>query len=319
LKVTPSGRRTGVLVMAYGTPASPGEVEAFYTDVRRGRPPSPEQLAQLAGRYEAIGGTSPLAQRTAEQVAGIQAELELRAPGHFWCLLGNKHSEPKIERAVAELAASGVTGLVGLVLAPHYSKGSVGEYVVRAATEAERYGLASVFIEHWHDNPVLVELLSERVGAALAALGREGELARAKGELLLLVTAHSLPVRVVAGGDPYPDQLLRTGELVAAAAGLTRWEIGWQSAGRTPEPWLGPDILEKLRALPAEGVRAVVVCAAGFTSDHLEVLYDLDIEARRVADEVGVAFARTASLNAEPEMCAALAELVIAQAERLGE
>ena len=177
--------------------------------------------------------------------------------------------------------------------------------------------MSATFIEQWHDHPVLIDLLAERVSDAFESLGTNGQLARANEELLLLVTAHSLPVRVVADGDPYADQLRRTGELVASASGLERWDIGWQSAGRTPEPWLGPDILERLRALPDERVRAVVVCPAGFTSDHLEILYDLDIEARRVAGEIGVAFARTASLNAEPRMCAALADLVVRSAEAL--
>jgi ferrochelatase len=204
-----------------------------------------------------------------------------------------------------------------LVLAPHYSQGSVGEYLARANQQAGDLGMSAAFVEHWHDNPVLIELLAERVGRALESLGPSGELARANGQLLLLVTAHSLPIRVVADGDPYVDQIRRTGELVASATRLDRWEVGWQSAGRTPEPWLGPDILERLRSLPGEDVRAVVVCPAGFTSDHLEVLYDLDIDARRVADEVGMAFARTASLNAEPRMCAALADLVICGAEKL--
>jgi ferrochelatase len=314
--MTRGGGPIGVLVMAYGTPASPDQIEAFYTDVRRGRPPSPEQLSQLISRYEAIGGTSPLAARTAEQVAGIQAQLDLLAPGSYSCILGTKHSEPKIEKAVAQLATSGVTQFVGLVLAPHYSRGSVGEYVGRATAAADSHAMSATFVEHWHDNSVLIELLSERVGDALASLGPVGERSRDNGELLLLVTAHSLPLRVVAEGDPYADQLRRTAELVAARSGLERWEIGWQSAGRTPEPWLGPDILEKLRQLPSENARAVVVCAAGFTSDHLEVLYDLDIEARRVAEEVNVAFARTASLNEEPRMCAALGELVVACSER---
>ena len=162
--------------------------------------------------------------------------------------------------------------------------------------------MSSVFVEQWHDHPVLIGLLAERVARALGCLGPSGELARQNGELLLIVSAHSLPVRVVAGGDPYAEQLRRTGELVAQASGLDRFEIGWQSAGRTPEPWLGPDILERLRALPGEGVRAVVVCPAGFTSDHLEVLYDLDVEARQLAEELGLAFARTESLNAEPRI-----------------
>jgi len=315
--MTPTLGRVGVLVMAYGTPSSPEQVEAFYTDVRRGRPPSGEQLADLVRRYEAIGGVSPLAQRTAEQVAGIGQQLELRFPGRYFCTLGNKHSPPRIETAVGTLAEEEVRGLVGLVLAPHYSRGSVGEYVARATERARDFDMASSFIRHWHDHPVLIDLLAQRVNDALESLGIAGREARESESLLLLVTAHSLPVRVVADGDPYVDQLRRTAELLAAAAGLERWEIGWQSAGRTPEPWLGPDILDRLRALPAEGVRAVVVCPAGFTSDHLEVLYDLDIEARRVAADAGVAFARTASLNSEPRMCAALADLVVRASETI--
>lgn len=315
--MTPSSEPVGVLVMAYGTPPSPDQVEAFYTDVRRGRPPSPEQLANLVARYDAIGGASPLSRRTAEQVAGIQHQLDLSFPGAFVCTLGNKHSEPRLEDGVETLAAKGARRLVGLVLAPHYSRGSVGEYMARTSERAELVGMQVGFVQQWHDHPVLIELLAERVGRALESLGREGAQARADGELLLLVTAHSLPVRVVADGDPYADQLRRTAELVASASGLERFDIGWQSAGRTPEPWLGPDILDRLRAMPGEGARAVVVCAAGFTSDHLEVLYDLDIEASRVAAEVGVAFARTASLNADPRLCAALAGLIADEAERL--
>ena len=313
-----ASRRVGVLVMAYGTPSSPGQVEAFYTDVRRGRAPSAGQLADLVRRYEAIGGVSPLSRRTAEQVEGIQQQLELRFPGRYLCTLGNKHSEPRIENAIENLAGLGTRDLVGIVLAPHYSRGSIGEYVSRASERATDLGMSAAFVEHWHDHPVLVELLAERVIRALESLGTAGTDARENNGLLLLVTAHSLPVRVVADGDPYAGQLRRTGELVASASGLRRWDVSWQSAGRTPEPWLGPDILDRLRALPGEKVSAVVVCPAGFTSDHLEILYDLDIEASRVAAETGVAFARTASLNADPRMCAGLADLVIGCGGALG-
>lgn len=316
--MAPASRRVGVLVMAYGTPSSPGQVEAFYTDVRRGRAPSADQLADLVRRYEAIGGVSPLSRRTAEQVEGIQQQLELRFPGRYLCTLGNKHSEPRIENAIENLAGQGMRDLVGIVLAPHYSRGSVGEYVSRASERATDLGMSAAFVEHWHDHPVLVELLAERVIRALESLGTAGTDARENNGLLLLVTAHSLPVRVVADGDPYAGQLRRTGELVASASGLRRWDVGWQSAGRTPEPWLGPDVLDRLRALPGEKVSAVVVCPAGFTSDHLEILYDLDIEASRVAAETGVAFARTASLNADPRMCAGLADLVIGCGGALG-
>ena len=248
-------RKVGVLVMAYGTPSSPGQIEAFYTEVRRGRPPSAEQLAELAARYKAIGGFSPLSRRTAEQIAGIQQELDLRVPGRYVCTLGNKHSDPLIERAVEGLAGQGVRTLVGVVLAPHYSRGSIGEYVSRATERASDLGMSAAFVEHWHDHPVLIELLAERVMDAVDSLGSAGAEARERDRLLLLVTAHSLPVRVVADGDPYADQLRRTGELVAAATGLGRWDVGWQSAGRTPEPWLGPDILERLRMLTARAGR----------------------------------------------------------------
>ena len=163
------------------------------------------------------------------------------------CTLGNKHSDPRIENAVESLAAEGVRGLVGLVLAPHYSRGSVGEYVSRASERADELGMSAAFVEHWHDHPVLIELLAERVSRrASSRSGPPGPTPGRTDELLLLVTAHSLPVRVVADGDPYADQLRRTGELVASASGLGRWDVGWQSAGRTPEPWLGPDILEQV-------------------------------------------------------------------------
>ena len=165
--MTPAPLRIGVLVMAYGTPSSPDEVEAFYTDVRRGRPPSAEQLAELIGRYAAIGGVSPLSRNTAGQVAEIQRQLELRWPGRYLCCLGNKHSEPRIEDAVGNLAGQGVRELVGLVLAPHYSRGSVGEYVSRASGRATELGMSAAFVEHWHEHPALIELLAERVDRAL--------------------------------------------------------------------------------------------------------------------------------------------------------
>ena len=306
-------RPIGVLMMAYGTPSGPDDVASFYTDVRRGSPPSPEQLADLVRRYDAIGGVSPLASRTADQVTGVQRALDSRDPGRYLCALGTKHSAPRLEQTVDRFAADGITELVGVVLAPHYSKASVGEYLERAAARADQHDMTSKFVEHWHDDPVLVGLLARNVESAVASLGRPGAAARAGGSLLLLVTAHSLPLRAVADGDPYVSQLGRTAELVAEAACLERVEIAWQSAGRTSDTWLGPDILEVISGLPARGIDAVVVCPAGFTSDHLEVLFDLDVDAARVAARAGVAFSRTASLNADPLLCAALADLVVAR------
>lgn len=296
----------GVLLMAYGTPARPEDVEAFYTDVRRGRPPSPEQLADLQRRYAAVGGISQLAARTAEQVAGVQGALDALHPGRFSCRYGAKHAEPSIERAVSAMAADGIEELVALVLAPHYSVGSVGEYLTRVERAAAPLGMTTRAIEGWHDHPVLIGLLADRVEAAFGALGTTPADPRTE----LLVTAHSLPIRIIEGGDSYDQRLQETAELVADATRAAGWRVCWQSAGRTADPWLGPDVLEVLKGLPAEGITGAVVCPAGFTSDHLEVNYDLDIEARQVAEGLGLRFARTASLNADERLCGALAGLV---------
>jgi protoporphyrin/coproporphyrin ferrochelatase len=305
--------RTGVLLMAYGTPARPEDVEAFYTDVRRGRPPSSDQLADLQRRYTAVGGISQLAARTAEQVAGVQAALDAAAPGEYVCRYGAKHAEPSIEQAIATMAEAGLRHLVALVLAPHYSAGSVGEYVTRVQRAAESHSMTMDAIEDWHDHPVLIDLLAERVAAAFSAIGSEP----GDPTTELLVTAHSLPIRIIEAGDLYAVRLRETAELIVAATGAARWRVCWQSAGRTPEPWLGPDVLEVLRGLPADGITGAVVCAAGFTSDHLEVSYDLDIEARALAEGLGLRFGRTASLNDDERLCEALAGLVMDAATRL--
>jgi protoporphyrin/coproporphyrin ferrochelatase len=301
---------TGVVVMAYGTPTAFGDVEAFYTDIRRGRPPSAEQLADLEGRYRAIGGVSPLAERTAAQVEALRAALEKKSPGHYRVAYGAKHSPPKIEQAVDALAGQAVEAIVGLVLAPHYSAMSIGEYIARSRSEADARGLPSNFVERWGTNPTLIEVLAEHTLAAISELGRT------PAEVEVLFTAHSLPLRILDSGDPYAAELAETAALVAELASLPRWRIGWQSAGRTNDEWLGPDVLEELGELATEGAKAVVVCPAGFTSDHLEVCYDLDIEAKARAEELGLAFARTASLNDDPRIAAALAELVVAKDPR---
>ena len=288
----------GVLVMAYGTPASPDDVEAYYTHIRRGRPPTPELLADLQRRYGAIGGTSPLAARTGAQAAALGAAL---GDGHV-VSLGQKHAAPFIEDGVAELRAAGASRIVGLVLAPHYSALSVGQYHERAAAAAGELPYAG--IRSWHRHPLLVDLLAERVAAARSRLP-------AGAVVETLFTAHSLPERALTLDAPsYPEQLQETAEAVAGAAGLDRWRVAWQSAGRTADPWIGPDILEVLRSLPAEGVEAVVVCPAGFVSDHLEVLYDVDIEARGVAAGAGLALERTSSFNDDARFVAVLASVV---------
>jgi ferrochelatase len=300
----PESASHGVLLMAYGTPERTEDLEAYYTDIRRGRPPTPEQLADLRRRYDAIGGLSPLADRTRAQVAGLQRTLDARhGEGRYLVELGLRHADPSIETGVEALAAAGVGQATAIVLAPHYSVLSVGQYHQRARAAAEGAGIPIACVDAWWDRPALTELLSERVRRAIATLP-----AGSKPELL--VTAHSLPERALALDDPtYAEQLRRTGERVAAAAGVTSWRVAWQSAGRTPEPWIGPDILEVIRSLPAEGFDAVVVCPAGFTSDHLEVLYDVDVEARAVAEEAGLRLERTASLNDDAAFLSLLAGL----------
>ena len=300
----------GVLLMAYGTPATPDDVEAYYTHVRRGRPPTPEQLDDLVRRYDAIGGTSPLLARTRAQADGVQRALDAAEPGRFVVELGMKHAPPFVEDGVARLRQAGVATAVGLVLAPHYSALSVGEYVERARAAAGD-DLAVEFIEHWHELPGYLDALASRVKEALATFPDPDAVA-------VVFTAHSLPARILESGDPYPEQLQATAQAVAARAGVAGWSVAWQSAGRTPEPWIGPSLYEALQALAAAGSTAVLVCPAGFVSDHLEVLYDLDVEARRQAVELGLAFARTASLNDDPQLCAALADLVLRRAARGG-
>jgi len=288
----------GVLLMAYGTPATTDDIDEYYTHVRRGRPPAPEQLAELQGRYEAIGGTSPLLRRTQEQQAGVQGAL---GEG-FRVQLGMKHAPPFLEDAVAALAAAGVSRIVGLVLAPHYSALSVGEYASRAAAAAAEAGLELTMVESWHLAPGYVDLLAGFVQEEVTALGVD--------PVEVVFTAHSLPERILGTGDPYPDQLAETAEAVAERAGISRWSVGWQSAGRTPEPWIGPDLLSVLPMLVSAGAAGAVVCACGFVSDHLEVLYDLDVEARAAAQSLGLAFARTPSPNAHPAFCATVAQVV---------
>ncbi|MGA2838442.1 MAG: ferrochelatase [Acidimicrobiales bacterium] len=305
------GPRTGVLVMAHGTPDTPDQIEAFYTRIRRGRPPTPELLAELTARYEAIGGTSPLTARTRAQVDGLAAALEAAEPGRFTVRLGTKYVHPTIEEAVAGLAADGVDRVVGLVLTPHRSTMGSGQYAERA--EAAAHGLpplAVTVVPSWHRAPAFPPILAGRLRAVLGALDPS-----ARRRTGVLFTAHSLPQRAVAEGDPYPEQVAESAADIAGLLDLdadpsVTWGTAWQSAGRTPEPWIGPDLLLEIDRVAAEGATAVVVCPVGFVSDHLEVLYDLDIEARGRADSLGIAFARTPSLDDDPAFLAMLADVV---------
>ena len=277
-----------VVLMAYGSPSSAEDVRAYLEDVRGGRPVSDEAVAELAERYRRIGGRSPLDEVTEAQRAALERELGVPV------FVGMKHWRPRIAEAVEAALARGASRVIGLVLAPHYSRLSVGEY--RERLEDALAGRAElVLFESWHDEPAFVEVLAERVRDA---------------DAWVVFTAHSLPERILAEGDPYREQLLETSRLVAEQAGLERWSLAFQSASATGEPWLGPDVLDELERLADEGVDKVLVAPVGFVSDHLEILWDLDIEAREKADELGLELARIESLNNDPGLIRALAEVV---------
>ncbi|MDQ3877696.1 MAG: ferrochelatase [Actinomycetota bacterium] len=293
--------RRGIVVMAYGTPQSLDEVEAYYTDIRRGHPPPPELLDELMDRYRAIGGRSPLLEITRAQAAGVEQRTGIKT------YIGQKHAAPFIRDAVEQLQRDGVERAAGLVLAPHYSKMSVGDYegrVHRAAGELGWTGQLEM-VQNWHLEPGYLDYLAREVTAALNDIPPA-----ARDETEVVFSAHSLPQKILESGDPYADQLAETGRAVADRLGIERWRTGWQSAGRTKDPWLGPDILEIIRELAARDTRGVVVCPCGFVADHLEVLYDIDIEAQALANEVGLELRRTRSPNDDPRFLDSLATVV---------
>jgi ferrochelatase len=311
--------RVGVLVMSHGTPTSMRDLERFYTEIRRGRPPEPELLADLERRYLAIGGTSPLAERTAAQVAGISRALDGLRPGRFFVVAGTKYGSPLIEEAVEQLRDEGTRRAIGVVLAPHSSSVSVGEYARRAVeaaaaapkadgVKADRLPIDMEVVDHWHTEDGLVELLAERTLDRVRAVVDRGVPADA---IEVLFSAHSIPTRAVEEGDTYDAQVEETAQQVATRAGIHNWQVAWQSAGLSGGRWLGPGLLEVIASLSESNVRAVVVCPVGFVSDHLEILFDLDVEAASLARSRGFEFERTASLNDDPRFCDVVARVVV--------
>lgn len=229
----------------------------------------------------------------------------------FVCYQGLKHAHPMVEEGVEQMVKDGITQAIGVVLAPHYSTMSVGSYIKRAETKATELGLSIQFVESYHLQPKLLDALSIRVENALKLFTEVD-----RDQVRIIFTAHSLPERILAIGDPYPQQLLETSQAIADRLNLTNWQFGWQSAGRTAEPWLGPDILNVLQTITEdEQVKQALVCPVGFVSDHLEVLYDLDIEAQKLAKEIGLHLERTASLNTDPLYMEALSEAIHAALE----
>ncbi len=288
--------------MAYGSPDNTADIEAYYTDIRRGNAPNPAQLAELTGRYNAIGG-SPLLRITMQQAMNLQNELG----DDYQVYLGMRHWKPWIIDAVEKMKNDNIELAVGIVMAPHYSSMSIEKYIdkVEEAKQQLDYNLDINFVKSWHNQPLYIEALNQKISKALE-LFSDSE----KKELKVIFSAHSLPERIIEMKDPYRDQLLETSHLLAREAGINNWTFAFQSAGRTNEKWLGPDLLTVMDTLHEEGVRSVLVCAVGFISDHLEVLYDIDIEAQDKAKQIGMHLERTQSLNADPLLARLFAKLV---------
>jgi len=304
--------------MAYGTANGPEDIERYYTDIRGGRAPSPAHLADLRARYEAIGNVFPLLDTTRVQAEGLVARLSDEGTP-FRPFLGMKHSPPFIPEAVAQMRDEGVERAIGIVMAPHWSGMSVETYVERvlAAVANQGGGPAFSFVREYGAHPAFVRFLAARVAGAL-----EDVPPAERSAAQVLFTAHSLPTRVVEDGSlrcktctcegscRYRGGLQQTADLVAGALGLESYGIAWQSAGRTSDPWWGPPVEESILHAAAMGHPAVVVCSAGFVADHLETLYDLDIEAKAIAEEAGIRFARTEMPNDDPAFLEVLADVV---------
>jgi ferrochelatase len=292
--------KRGLLVMHYGTPPSIEGIEAYYTHIRRGRAPSPEQLADLVYRYQSIGGPSPLTEISERQAALIQEGLVRRGiPAKLF--IGTKHTHPFVAEAVELMAKDEILEAVGIVLAPHYSGYSIKQYRDYATGARDRFSpeLSLSFLERWGTLPEFLDALALRVSECLEGWDPT--------ETLVIFSAHSLPVRILEGGDPYREELLETAELVSRKLELPKWTFAFQSASNTGEPWLGPDILEVIESESKFGVKNVVACTVGFVSDHLEVLYDLGVEARDKCAELGLEFRRARTLNDDPVVMDALA------------
>ena len=301
-----------VLLMAYGSPNRLDEVGAYFTDIRGGRTPSREAIDELTERYREVGVPTPLLAVSLELGQRLEQLLNADSPdGSIYTVhLGMKHWTPRIATAVEEALVAGADRLVAIVLAPHYSTISSEGYRRQVQDALTRFGpqrpIPVDFVETWHDLEGYIDALADNVRATRAQFTRQEH-------VVAVFTAHSLPARILKEGDPYQDQLLRTSQLVAERAGIEEWRWSYQSQSHTGEPWLGPDLPDMVEALAKEGHRAILVCSVGFIADHLEIYYDIDIEAKAKAEELGVELRRTPMLNADPRLARALYDLVAAR------
>ncbi len=306
---------TGILLLAYGSPETPDQVEPYFRHIRGGRAPSAEAVENLQERYALIGGRTPLLSITTETGRALQAALDARSPGEYRTYVAMKHWHPFIGDVVPRIAADGMRRVVAVVLAPHYSRMSVGGYrkYVEDSIAKLDTPIELTFVESWYLQPEFITLIADRVREGLAELP-PGD----RDSTCAVFSAHSLPVRIRTWDDPYEAQLRASCDAVARAAQLGRWRFAWQSAGHTGEPWLGPDIVDYLETLHAEGVRNVLSVPIGFVCDHLEVLFDIDHEAAQKAASLGMTLRRTRMPNATPEFIMVLDAIVAEADARIG-
>lgn len=299
----------GLLVMAYGTPYKEEDIERYYTHIRHGRKPSQEHIDDLTERYRAIGGISPLAKMTKAQAEALCARLnEVQDEVEYKLFIGLKHIEPFVEDAVEAMVNEGITEAVSIVLAPHFSTFSIKSYNGRAKEAAEKLGgtLNITSVEAWYDEPKFIEFWKQAVNGELAKMTEEE-----RKTSCLIVSNHSLPEKIKLAGDPYEEQLIETARLIEAASNIENVEIGWQSAGKTPEPWLGPDVQDLTKELfEQKGYKSFIYTPVGFVTEHLEVLYDNDIECKVVCDEIGANYYRPTMPNTHPLFIDAMVDAI---------
>ena len=296
----------GILIMAYGGPNSLDELAGYLADIRNGRVTTPEVLEEITHNYAQIGGRSPLMNYTQAQIAALATHFD---PNQVRFYLGMRHWSPWVEEVVGRMIGDGITKAVSMVLAPHYSGMSIAKYQYKIAEGLNMYHGEIDFrhIMNYHTARGYIEALARRVQEGLARWPEEEQ-----HTVHVVFSAHSLPVRIIREGDPYADQLQESAELIAQAANLPpeRWSWSYQSAGRSPEPWLGPQIEEYIPVLAKQGIHNIISIPIGFVCDHVEILYDIDIKAQAVARELGVRLERPAALNDDPQFIATLAELI---------
>lgn len=301
-------KKVGLLIMAYGTPYEQSDIKRYYTHIRNGREPSQEALDDLTEKYEAIGGVSPMAKITKQQVEAISAQLnELQDDIQFEPFIGLKHIEPFIEDAVDSIREAGIEHIVSLVLAPHYSSLSIKGYNKRAKEAADKYDITISSVESWYTEEGFIEYWAKSIKAEYAKMTEDEQ-----KNAITLFSAHSLPTNILKINDPYVDQLKETAKLIAKKANITNYEVAWQSEGNTRVEWLGPDVCDVTKKLYNEdGYRTFVYAPVGFVSDHLEVLYDNDIECKEVCDELNANYYRPEMPNTDALFIETLAKVVL--------